>query len=212
MKVEAGEVVLFDDPHIAGDTFIFEPSRAEVKLGRLLAAVEVADRQGAGRELIDTIIHALQREYYRDPQRGMLASFESALHQANLVLYDVAEQGRREWMSSLHVAVGVLGHTTLHVSAAGHGVILLARRSRLVALSAGLAHSPVTDPLRTFAQVASGSISSRDVLFFGTAFFESIFRSEDLIRFVHDHSAATIATRLKQLYEDRNVNLPVAAE
>lgn len=211
MQVDAGEVVLFDDPQVVGDTFIFEPARAEEKLGRLLAAVEVADREGVGRELIDTIMHALQREYYREPPRGMLASFESALHQANLVLHDLAEQGVREWMGSLHVAAGVLGHTMLHVSTSGHGVILLARRSRLVTLSAGLSHSPITDPLRAFAQVASGSIGSRDVLFFGTTHLENIFRAEDLLRFVLDHSAGTIALRLKQLYEDRHINLPVAA-
>ena len=209
MNIDLDELVLFDDPQAAGDTFIFEPSRAEEALGRLLVAAETEDR-GSGRELIDTVAHALQREYYRDPSRGMLASFESALHQANLVLHDLTEQGVRDWMGSFHAAVGALARGTLHVSTAGSGVVLLARKPRVTSITSGLSHSPITDPLRTFAQVASGSTSNRDVLFFGTASMQTLFHYEDLLRITLDRSASTITMRLKQLYEDQKKDVPVA--
>jgi hypothetical protein len=210
MNVDLDELVLFDDSAAVGDTFIFEPSHAEEQLGRLLVAAETGDREGDGRGLLDTAVHALQREYYRDPSRGVLASFESALHQANLVLHDLAEQGTRDWVGTFHAAVGVLAKTKLHLSTAGEGVVLLARQSRLTSVSSGLSHSPITDPLRTFAQVASGVVSTRDVLFFGTSQLNTIFRYDDLARLSIDRAAATVTTRLRQLYEDQHNTMPVA--
>ena len=210
MKVDVDEFVFFEHSERIGDTYMFEPSSGEEKLGRLLAAVEVNNKDGIGEDFLDTLVHALQREYYRDPKRGILASFESALHQANLVLYDIAEHGVRDWMGSLHMSVLVLSGTTLHVSTAGEGIILLARRSRVTEVGSGLSHSPVVDPLRTFSQVASGVATKRDVLFIGTSHTSALFKSSDLTRFITDYSASTIAMRLQQLYQDQHNRLPIA--
>lgn len=210
MKVDIDDFVFFEHSERVGDTYIFEPSPEEKKLGRLLAAVEVDDKDGIGEDFFDTLVHALQREYYRDPKRGILASFESALHQANLILYDMAERGVRDWMGSLHMSVLVLSGTTLHVSTAGEGIILLARRSRVTEVGSGLSHSPITDPLRTFSQVASGVVIRRDVLFIGTSHTSALFKSSDLTRLITDYSAATITMRLQQLYQDQRNRLPVA--
>jgi len=199
MKVEIDELVIGDDQASCGDTFIFEPAKAEEHLGRLLIAVEAGDT-GACRELIETVVQALQREYYRDANRGMLASFESALHQVNLVLHDLTE-----------MAISVLNQSKLHVSCAGDAVILLGRQGRLTSISAGLSHSPVTDPLRTFAQVASGVVKSRDVLFIGTSQMENIWHYDDLARLSIDGDAQSVSKRLRQLYEDQRKSQSVAA-
>src|SRR3989344_146564 len=199
MHADVSEIVLGEDARVCGDTFIFEPAAAERHLGRLFVAIETEERASAGSELIKKFVNALQREYYRDPTRRMLPGLESALHQANLVLHEATEQGQREWMRSWHAAVGVLSKTTLHVSTAGEGKILLARQSRLTSIASGLSHSPITDPLRTFAQVASGVVSTRDVLFFGTSQLNTIFRYDDLARLSIDRAAATVTTRLRQL-------------
>ncbi|MFH1353672.1 MAG: hypothetical protein ABIH36_00075 [bacterium] len=210
MRTDVDELVFFDDSLVVGDTFIFEPAGSEEPLGMLLAAAETEGRDGVGRELLETMVAALQREYYRDVRRGMLASFESALHQANLVLHDITERGVRDWMGSFHLALGVLSGRTLHVSSAGNGRVLLARQRRVTSLTDNLSHSPITDPLRTFSQVASGVVSQGDVLYFGTSHMEQIFRREDLASFAVDHSAAGITLRLQQLYEDQRKRLPVA--
>ena len=228
MIPDADELVIFEGSQYVGDTYIFEPAGRETVLGWLYATSEVQSLDGAGKEIVDTAIQALQKEYYRDPTRGVLASFESALHQANLVLHDLAEQGVREWMGFFNVAVGVLAETkendsqtghdtadlssmTLHVSTAGDGVVVLARSHKLSTVSAGLSHSPITDPLRTFSSVASGVVSERDIIFFGTSNFDQVYSNEDLVRFVADQSAGTIATYLTQLYEDQKKTSAIAS-
>ncbi len=207
----AAELVLCEDPRLACETYIFEPASAEVNLGRLYAVGQTEDRQGIGKELLDMTIQALQREYYRDPTRTPTASFESALHQANIVLHDAAEQGVRDWMGHWHVAVAVVADAALHISTAGEAAIFLVRKGKATLLTEDLSYSPVTDPLRTFSQVASGDLASRDVLFLGTAGFPTVFRREDLLRFSVEHAAQTISTRLGQLYADQQSQLPVAA-
>lgn len=208
---ESAELVLCTDPRLVCETYIFEPTSAEATLGRLYAVGETEDRQGLGKELLDMTIQALQREYYRDPTRTPTASFESALHQANIVLHDAAEQGVRDWMGHWHVAVAVVSDSALHISTAGEATIFLVRKGKATLLTQDLSYSPVTDPLRTFAQVASGALAPRDVLFLGTVGFPAIFRREDLVRFCVEHAAHTISTRLGQLYSDQLSQLPVAS-
>ena len=211
LRSDASELVLSTDGDFTVETYMFEPAPAEQRLGRLFAAGETEDRDGIGKELLDMTVQALQKEYYRDTSRNPLNSFESALHQANLVLHDAAEQGIRDWMGYFHVAIGVLAKESLHVSTAGHGTILLARRSTVTELSTDLSYSPITEPLRTFSQVASGTVAPRDVVFFGTAALQTAFRREDLARIAIDHAADRISSRLEQLHEDQQLTIPLAS-
>lgn len=210
LQTDAHELLLGSDARYVCETYIFDPVAGEESLGRLFAVAETEERGGVGTELVDLVVQSLQREYYRDPARGVLVSFESALHQANLVLHDTAEHGVRDWMGYFHVAIGVLAGHDLHVSAAGEAAVFLVRKSMATNVASDLAHSPVTNPLRTFAQVASGTVQTRDVLFLGTSHFMDVFQPEDLQRFSIDHSASTIGTRLQQLYTDRAGGVPLA--
>lgn len=202
LSIDAKELLLNSDERFVCETYIFEPTKAEESLGYLFAVAEIEDRGGVGRQLLDLVMAAIQKEYYRDTRRGASSSFELALHQANLILHDSAEGGIKDWMGYFHVAVCVLVGNTLHISVAGQATVSLVRKGVLTEVSEGLAVYPVTNPLRTFSQVASGEVTPRDVLYLGTANFRPLFRTEDLKRFAIDHSANTIATRLHQLYND----------
>ncbi len=205
----ASELIINNDPLSTVESYVFDPSSAETPLGYLYAIAETDARDGIGAELIELVVQALQREYYRDNQRGILASFESALHQANLVLHDTVEQGLRDWMGRWHVALGVLADRTLHISTAGDASIWLVRRTKVILVSDDLSYSPVSNPLRTFSQVASGSVAYNDVLYFGTSSLQTLFRREDLARFGIEHDVQTITTRLQQLYTDQGAIDPL---
>ena len=209
-KIDAQELLLSSQPGYVCETYIFEPSGGEEALGYLFAAAETEDRDGVGKELVDVVISAIQREYFRDRQRGAVQSFESALHQANLILHDASERGVRDWMGYFHVAVGALSGKQLHVSVAGQASVWMARKQAMSCISEGLSHLPITNPLRTFSQVASGAVSTRDVALFATGSFGHVFRPEDIARFTIDHSAATISARMQQLYNDQQNTAPLA--
>lgn len=209
-KVDAQELILCTDANYVCETYIFEPSAGEEKLGHLFAAAEVEDRGGVGRELVDMVVAAIQSEYFRDRDRSPIHSFELALHQANLILHDAAERGVRDWMGYFQVAIGALVGKELHVSVAGDASVWLARKAMISCISDGLSHLPITNPLRTFSQVASGEVAPRDVMLFATGNFPSLFHPEDVVRFTIDHSADTVTSRLRQLYEDQRHSAPLS--
>lgn len=206
----AEELILCKDPAVICETYLFDPAPGEEKLGFLFAAAETEDRGGIGKPLLDTVITAIQREYYREVSRSPSASFEMALHQANLILYDSAESGVKDWMGHFHVAIGVLAGDELHLSVAGAGAVFLARKGVVNNVSQGISHFPITDPLKTFSQVATGDIIARDTIFFTSSTFDSVFRSVDVGRFALEHSASTIASRLEGLYLDQGHRIPLA--
>lgn len=210
IQPDAAELILRPDETYACETYIFEPSPGEEVHGFLFAAGETEDREGVGPELLDTVVTAMQREYYRDPRRSAESSFEMALHQANLILHDTAEQGLHEWMGYFHMAVGVLINDQLHISVAGGGKVILVRKHVLTEISEGLSHYPITNPLQTFSQVASGDVQPSDTLFFTTVNFDTAFRPADVTRFTLDHAAETISSRLGQLYKDQHRHSPLA--
>jgi len=106
--------------------------------------------------------------------------------------------------------VGALSGKQLHVSVAGQASVWMARKQAMSCISEGLSHLPITNPLRTFSQVASGAVSTRDVALFATGSFGHVFRPEDIARFTIDHSAATISARMQQLYNDQQNTAPLA--
>ncbi|HLC48996.1 MAG TPA: hypothetical protein VJI96_01255 [Candidatus Andersenbacteria bacterium] len=206
----AEELILCKDPSRICETYLFEPAPGEKRLGYLFAAAETEDRGGVGKPLLDMVITAIQREYYREPSRSASASFEMALHQANLILYDSVQAGTKDWMGHFHVAIGVLAGNELHLSVAGAGAVFIARKTAVTNVSQGISHFPITDPLKTFSQVATGDISARDTIFFTSSPFDSMFRSVDVGRFALEHSASTIAARLEGLYLDQGQRIPLA--
>lgn len=209
-KIDSQELILNTQPNYVCETYIFEPSPGEEHLGCLFAAAETEDRGGVGKELLDVVISAIQREYFRDTKRAPMQSFELALHQANLILHDAADRGVRDWMGYFHVAIGALVGKQLHVSVAGGASVWLARKTVMTCVSEGLSHLPITNALRTFSQVASGEVAVRDAILLATGNFEHVFRPDDVARFTIDHSAATISARLQQLYTDQQYTAPLS--
>ena len=211
VDVQASELVIGSNERRVCDSFIFEPSPGETRLGRLYIACETESRNGVGKDLLELVSQAMQQEYFRDTGRSVINSFESALHQANLVLNDMSEQGLREWMSCFHVTAAVLSGAEMHICTAGEGTAYMVRSEHTSLLAKELSHSPITNPLRAFAQVASGRVSAGDTVFLGTSNFNDAFRKEDLARFSVEKSSDTIATRLEQLHADQGSSEPLAA-
>ncbi len=207
---DANELLVGGRDEFICESYIFEPAPEERDLGHLYIVGETKNMDGAGTELLETVVQALQREYYRDPKRNMLSGFESALHQANLVLHDTAERGWREWMQHFHVAVAAVAGQWVHVSAAGLAGIYIVRSGQVVEATDSLAEEVITHPLRSFGQVASGKISNYDVLYLGTPAMMNIYRPQDLLRFAEERSSAEISNKMRQLYQDQGANVPLS--
>ncbi|MDP3685842.1 MAG: DUF4398 domain-containing protein [bacterium] len=191
---EAAELVLCtpETSAVLCDAFVYEPDAHEKALGSLFFVIETANleensnasrsdtdaRDGSptaqhspARIIIDLVASTMRAEYYRDPARDMLTSFEAALGAANEALARAAENGMTDWLINLHGAVVASRGATLHVSRAGNASLLLVRHGHLTDIGEGLADPNIRNPRATFTNVASGAVSEHDTLVLATPQF-----------------------------------------
>lgn len=210
VRLRAEEMLLGSADEHVRETYIFEPSPGEESFGYLLAAGQTWSGGGMGAELLESVVTAIQKEYYRDAERSASTSFEMALHQANLILHDMAEQGVRDWMNFFDVAVGVLVDGTLHVSVAGEGRVFILRRGQLNDVSSELGQSPILNPLQSFSQVASGTVLPQDMLLFTNQRFEQIYQPTQVLHFGATGKADVLVQKLTHWYQGEGDQTPLA--
>lgn len=176
------------------DAYLFEPDPRERSFGSLALVAETINVQGtpappragtqrpagismsaphadlthgvpnSARTVLDAIPGAVRSEYYRDPARDPLLSFEAALGAANAVLARLAEQGVTDWLNNLHLAVIATHGNAVHVARAGHATLLLLRNGQLTDIGEGLADPRVNNPRAVFTNVASGVVIQDDAI------------------------------------------------
>lgn len=205
---EASELVVCnaETSVVLCDTFVYEPDAREKALGALFLVMETVNLDGRpetprgatdtengqpskrlspARTIMDLVVSTVRAEYYRDPSRDMLASFEAALGAANEALARAAQKGMTDWLTNLHAAVVAAQSTTLHVSRAGNASLLLVRHGHLTDIGEGLADPTIRNPRATFTNVASGTVSEHDAL---------ILASPQFFRHVSKDRGASILT------------------
>ncbi len=184
------------------ETFIFDPDRLEEPLGSLYMVLETVNLSSKTLTVLESIATAIRREYYREPERDMLTSFESALAQANHVIGELAEQGESDWADHFHAAVVVFHEQTLHVTRSGSAELLLVRSRHLSDIGEGLSDAMHRRPLHPFAHVASGTVAEHDELLLATPQLFHLLPRDRLLQFVQGKNPAQTVALLRSLLED----------
>lgn len=132
-------------------------------LGTLVGVFEVAERRDDSAYIVNFLASVAKKEYFNNPRRGAIESFEAALHKINLALAELVKHGNVAWLGKLHGALGVLEKNNLHFSVTGGAKILLLRNGSFSDISEGLASSESSaHPIKTFAEISSGRITPDD--------------------------------------------------
>ncbi len=138
-------------------------------LGKLYIALEIANPGEDNKEVGNALLESLKEEYYNDPSREVLESFEAALQKANETLADLTEAGKTNWLGKLHMIIAVLAGDTLHLAQSGGAEAYLARGEQIVKISEGLTETDEEpQPLKTFENIASGNIEEDDRVIIST--------------------------------------------
>lgn len=212
LALEAAELTSCDPETSAVlcDTFLYEPEPGEDRLGSLFFVLETIDfstgtraetneARDPARDLLGSVARTLREEYYRDPIRPMVESFEAALENANRALAARAQSGDSAWLENLHGAVGAFSASTLHVSRVGGADIVLARRGKLTDIGEGLSEPNARHPQRAFTSIASGTASEADGIVLATPGFSRLVPRDRLAGFLtgkHPRETAVYARDL----------------
>lgn len=152
-------------------------------LGTLVGLFSVSDRKDSSAYVVNYLASIAKKEYFLNPRRGAIESFESMLHHTNLALAEVVKNGQASWVGSLHGAIAIIEKGNIHFSLTGDAKIFLFRNDRLTDISEGLA-SPdaATHPLKTFVEISSGRLLENDCILFTSPEVFEIFTFSELDR------------------------------
>lgn len=164
------------------EVFVAEPENInQQRLGTLMGVFEISDEAEDSSYVANYLISVIKKEYFINPKRAPIESFEAALHKANLALSKLAEHESVHWIGKLNAIVAVVEKNNLHLSQAGTTSAFLLRSKSFTDISEGLA-SPELEPhpLKTFVNVSSGRLEKEDRLIITTQSIFDIFSFEEI--------------------------------
>jgi hypothetical protein len=185
-KAAAGELTRSFHEILVADKRAYEPfvkvfqavgeNVSKLDLGTLVGVFEVDEKSEDAAYIVNFLASVAKKEYFNNPRRGPIESFEAALHKVNVALAELVKHGNVSWLGKLHGALAVLEKNNLHFSVTGEGAFLLLRQEQFSEISAGLASSEAENhPLKTFVEVSSGRLMEDDTLLLVTPELKALF-------------------------------------
>ena len=156
---------------------------SKLDLGTLVGVFEVDEKNEEAAYIVNFLASVAKKEYFNNPRRGPIESFEAALHKVNVALAELVKHGNVSWLGKLHGTLAVLEKNNLHFSVTGESALLLLRQDQFSEISAGLASDEASlHPLKTFVEVSSGRIMENDFLILTTPELPALFPLEYLTK------------------------------
>jgi hypothetical protein len=165
-------------------TFIYSGENiSSLDLGTLVGVFEVDERSEDSAYIVNFLASVAKKEYFGNPRRGAIESFEAALHKVNLALAELVKHGNVAWLGSFHGVIGAFEKGGMHFSATGQGSILLLRNDTLTDIGEGLASDEASaHPIKTFIEISSGRLLAGDRIIFSSPELLRLFSQEDLLK------------------------------
>lgn len=111
----------------------------KMDLGTLVGVLEIEEKSEDSAYIVNFLASVAKKEYFSNPRRGPIESFEATLHKINVALTELVKHGNISWLGKLHGALGILEKNHFHFSVTGEGSILLFRGDSCMEISEGLA-------------------------------------------------------------------------
>lgn len=170
------------EPFIKTFTAVAE-NVSSLDLGMLVGVFEVDEKSEDAAYIVNFLASVAKKEYFNNPRRGAIESFEAALHKVNVALAELVKHGNIAWLGKLHGALAVLEKNSFHFSVTGSASILLLRQGTMSDISEGLASSEAENhPLKTFVEVSSGRLMPLDAVILATPELRALFSLEHLAK------------------------------
>lgn len=140
---------------------------AGASLGVLLGIFEIDDQSEDSKYIVNFLFSVAKNEYFCNPRRGAMESFEAALHKINVALAEIVKHGNIGWLGKFHGTIAIIEKNSIHLSATGDGRIYLFRNGTLSHISEGLSSPDAAEhPIKTFIEISSGRLALDDRLLF----------------------------------------------
>ncbi|MFZ5559467.1 MAG: hypothetical protein ACOZAL_01590 [Patescibacteria group bacterium] len=183
----------------------------EAKLGNLYLVGKISNLPPKKHKNFDFLIgllaSAIKREFYSNPQKTTLEALESALQSANIYLADFTKRGHKEWLGNLDFTCLAFSQNNIHIGQTGNMLIYLFRSNTLSNIAKKFAPPPkLSPPLKTFSNIASGTLEENDKLIITTPDILNITPNQKIKELLSYPSTEELYNFLKDYLEGQSKN------
>lgn len=179
---------------------------AKSQMGEVFFMVEVLTQWFTTAQIGQTIINTFATAYYNGGSTSDLANFEHALKKVNETLAQITQNGETDWIGNLNAVLGVMIENKIHLGQTGKASAFVFRDGKAENLTEGLASSGESHPLKTFTNVTSGELKSRDKLLIANPELYTQIDLENLRQTVTMNSPSEAVVQLAKMLKKKKVN------
>lgn len=176
------------------ENYAYDLGEGEEAAGQLFVTIEIQNNPADAEVIAETIFDSARKIFFSDLEKDTYERFEDALKEVNTQINKFKEDTVSKFIGNLHVIIGVVAGSELHVSQTGDAEAYLVRKRYCSVISEGLS-DPTSKMDETFSNIASGSLEPGDFVIFSTtrllryvskSDFINMLRSSDLVESLSD--------------------------
>ncbi|KKR18177.1 MAG: hypothetical protein UU65_C0003G0183 [candidate division CPR2 bacterium GW2011_GWC1_41_48] len=170
--------------------------------GSIFGVIEILGNAESSKVIAEIVLDSVKEAYYESNKQEALPRFEYALGRVNEALVEAAEDGKIAWLGKLSAVIAVLREKELHVTQTGGAQAHLLRKKNFIQITEGLSPKGALHPLKTFVNIASGSVDRGDKLVFFTPSLNYNISKEELKNELIQHTPSVAVNTFYNILED----------
>src|SRR4030043_1087845 len=157
--------------------------------------------------LLTLLASAIKREFYSDHRRTTIEALESALQSANMYLADFTKRGHKEWLGNLDFACLAFSQNNIHIGQTGDMLIYIMRKDAISNIARKFTAQKQNDqPLKTFSNIASGTLEENEKLLITTQDLLEITSNQKIKELLSQSSTEQLYEFIKDYLEGQKKN------
>jgi len=180
---------------------------SKVNMGQVFSLVEILTPWFPTAQIGQTIINTFSESYWQGGSTSDLANFEGALKKVNETLAQITQNGETDWIGNVNATLGVLIENKLHLAQTGRAEAYVFRDGKINHLTEGLVQAGgEPHPLKTFSNVTSGELKSRDKILIANPELYKQIDLENLRQIVLMGSPKEAVLQIAKLLKKKRIN------
>jgi DNA-binding beta-propeller fold protein YncE len=205
--------IIKEEARSTATVFLAEPKpKEEIRLGRLFAIIEIASTSDVNREILDLMVHDINRYYYRAEANEIEAAFENALQKTNRRLQEMIGEVGEDWLNELTALIGVQKGNELVFANVGRAIALMSHGSSIMdILDTAKAKAQDVSPVKIFSNIVTGEISEGSRILFSTETILDYLSKEKIRRVLAEHEGKKVSNVFHELLGENSNDVNFAS-
>lgn len=181
------------------------PELSGAGMGDVFTLIEILSPWFPTAQVGHMIGNNFSKFYLEGSSTSHLVNFEEAIKHVNEGLAEVTQNGETGWIGNLNSILCVIVENSLHLTCTGKAEAFLFRDGKVNHLTEGATGGVEIHPLKTFSNIISGELKSRDQILIANNDLFDFLTIDMLQQIISINSAGDAATQISKLLAKNKV-------